>query len=172
MVPRQVGSNVWPGKRRRVDERGKRQLLLPHHASKVPVVRASPDYRRSSRSGLDLGRRRRSARASRPFTRRLQAASSALSEEIWKTAPLVRDFVQRRATEEAPSPVRRLSFVSHSIRQRCAVKVRAFDREPGKIAAVLDAAATRTRRRTGSGSSSTRITTAATAYEFVVNPPA
>jgi hypothetical protein len=94
--------------------------------------------------------------------------SSALSEEIWKTAPLVSDFVQREPNEGAePSQATefRVAFDSTTLY----VKVRAFDREPGKIASYL------TRRDEDTPSDWIRVFVDSyhdrrTAYEFGVNP--
>ena len=97
--------------------------------------------------------------------------SSALSEDIWKTAPLVSDFVQREPKEGAePSQATefRVAFDSTTLY----VKVRAFDREPDKIVTVPDASRRRLAVATGFASSSIRTTTARTAYEFAVNPTA
>jgi Domain of unknown function (DUF5916)/Carbohydrate family 9 binding domain-like len=96
------------------------------------------------------------------------SGSSALSEDFWKTAPLVSDFVQREPKEGAePSQATefRVAFDATTLY----VKVRAFDREPEKIASYL------TRRDEDTPSDWIRVFIDSyhdrrTAYEFDVNP--
>ena len=93
---------------------------------------------------------------------------SVLSEDIWKTAPLVSDFVQREPKEGAePSQATefRVAFDSTTLY----VKVRAYDREPNKIVTYL------TRRDDDSPCDWIHIFIDSyhdrrTAYEFAVNP--
>ena len=64
------------------------------------------------------------------------SGTSALSEDVWKTAPIVTDFVQREPNEgAAPSQATefRVAFNATTLY----VKVRAYDREPQKIVTYL-----------------------------------
>jgi len=96
------------------------------------------------------------------------ASGAALSEDVWKTAPLVSDFIQREPREGAePSQATefRVAFDSTTLY----VKVRAYDREPEKIASYL------TRRDEDTPSDWIRVLIDSyhdrrTAYEFAVNP--
>jgi hypothetical protein len=96
------------------------------------------------------------------------SGSSALSEDIWKTAPAVGDFIQREPKEGAePSQATefRVAFDSTTL----FVKVRAYDREPHKIVTYL------TRRDDDSPCDWIHVFIDSyhdrrTAYEFAVNP--
>ena len=95
-------------------------------------------------------------------------AGHALTEEVWGSAPVVSDFVQREPSEGAtPSQATefRVAFDSSTL----FVKVRAYDREPQKIATYL------TRRDDDSSSDWIHVYIDSyhdrrTAYEFAVNP--
>jgi hypothetical protein len=96
------------------------------------------------------------------------ATGPALSEEVWKTAPVVSDFVQREPREGAePSQTTefRVAFDATTLY----VKVRAYDREPERITTYL------ARRDQDLPSDWIRVLVDSyhdrrTAYEFAVNP--
>jgi hypothetical protein len=96
------------------------------------------------------------------------SAGRALGDDIWGAAPAVGDFVQREPRdggEPSQSTEFRVGYDSSTLY----VKVRAFDREPGKIAAYL------TRRDDDTPSDWIRVFIDSyhdrrTAYEFAVNP--
>ncbi len=114
-------------KRRRVNKRRKRQLPSRIMRLRFRLVRASLIIAALlapvSAWAADAAARVEALRVSAAGSR------SVLSEDIWKTAPLVSDFVQREPKEGAePSQATefRVAFDSTTLY----VKVRAYDREP------------------------------------------
>src|SRR5438128_1277936 len=95
-------------------------------------------------------------------------AGRTLGEDVWGTAPVTADFVQREPREGAePSQATefRVAFDASTLY----VKVRAYDREPSKIVTYL------TRRDEDAPSDWIRVFIDSyhdrrTAYEFAVNP--
>ena len=91
-----------------------------------------------------------------------------LDEAVWRDAPVIGEFVQREPTEGAPPSERteaRVAYDSDSL----FVAIRAFDREPARIAGLL------TRRDERSPSDWVRVAIDSfhdrrSAYEFAVNP--
>jgi hypothetical protein len=89
-------------------------------------------------------------------------------EAVWRDAPAIGEFVQREPTEGAPPSERteaRVAYDDHAMY----VAVRAFDRDPSRIAALL------TRRDERSPSDWVRVAVDSfhdrrSAYEFAVNP--
>ncbi len=96
------------------------------------------------------------------------SAGPALSEDVWKSAPVVADFIQREPKEGAePSQATefRVAFDATTLH----VKVRAYDREPEKITTYLS------RRDEDTPSDWIHVYIDSyhdrrTAYEFAVNP--
>jgi hypothetical protein len=101
---------------------------------------------------------------------RIGGAHGDLSEEMWRTAPAISDFVQRDPAEGG-EPSQRTEFRVAFDASTLYVKVRAFDSEPDKIVGYL------TRRDADSPSDWIRVLIDSyhdrrTAYEFAVNPSA
>ncbi len=96
------------------------------------------------------------------------SASHTLNDDVWGGAPVVSDFVQREPSEGA-APTQKTEFRVAFDSETLYVKVRAWDREPLKIATYL------TRRDEDTPSDWIRIFVDSyhdrrTAYEFAVNP--
>jgi hypothetical protein len=96
------------------------------------------------------------------------AAGRTLGEDVWGAAPVMSDFVQREP-REGGQPSQATEFRVAFDASTLYVKVRAFDREPGKIVTYL------TRRDEDAPSDWIRVFIDSyhdrrTAYEFAVNP--
>ena len=91
-----------------------------------------------------------------------------VSDEVWQSMPAVTEFVQREPTDGG-EPSQRTEFRVAYDSTTLYVKVRAFDREPGKIVSYL------TRRDLMSPCDWIHVLIDSyhdrrTAYEFAVNP--